>query len=163
VLDYGGQKSQQSLTVALDPRIHATPEDLKARLDLDLKIHTDLDSLDKKINRAVAARDKLKQAVSSHGVTDPQTAKAVAALDRDVDAVVQMATRGSEGDLLYGTKLRDHLAYLAADIDLSYGRPTAAQEAVFGQLDQEAKQGEQRLEADLSQADRVAPQTPGHS
>ena len=157
VLDYGGQKSRQSLIVALDPRIHATPQDLQAQLDLDLKIHADLDALDQKINQAVVARDRLKQAVSSHGVTESQAASVTTALGRDIDAVVQLATRGSEGDLLYGTKLRDHLAYLAADIDLAYARPTAAQEAVFNQLDQEAKQGQRRLEADLAQADKVAP------
>ena len=67
-----------------------------------------------------------------------------------------MAMRGSEGDLLHETKLRDHLAYLAADIDSSYGRPTVAQEAVFRQLDQGAREGQQKLEADITQADKVA-------
>ena len=163
VLDYGGQKSQQSLTVALDPRIHATQEDLQARLALDLKIYADLDALDKDVNQAIAARDRLKQAVSAHRVTDAQVANVIAALDRDIDAMAQLTTRGSEGDLLYGTRLRDHLAYLAADVDLSYGRPTAAHEAVFKQLDQEAKQGRQNLEADTSQADKVTAQATGHS
>ncbi len=158
VLDYGGQKTQQSLTVALDPRLHATQQDLEARLELDLKIHADLDSLDKDINQALAARDKLQKAVAAHTVTDAQAADALAALTRDIDSVAQMAMKASEGSLLHETKLRDHLAYLAADIDLSYGRPTAAQEAVFRQLDQQAKQGEQKLEADTAQADKVPAQ-----
>src|SRR5881275_2705993 len=72
VLDYGGQKTQQNLEVALDPRLHATQEDLEARLALDLQIHADLDALNKGINQALAARDKLQQAVSNHGVTDAQ-------------------------------------------------------------------------------------------
>lgn len=59
--------------------------------------------------------------------------------------MVQMKARGSEGDLLCRTHLRDYLAYLAAEIDLSYDRPTAAQERVFKQLDQQAKQAQEKL------------------
>ncbi len=157
-LDYGGQKTQQTLTVTLDPRIHASQEDLQARLTLQLKIHTDLDALNKAINQAQAARDKLQQALSSHSLTDAQAGQAITTLTQDIDAVVQLKARGSEGDLLYGTHLRDHLAYLAADIDLSYGRPTAAQEQVFKQLDAQTEQAQQKLKADLSQAAKVMPE-----
>ncbi|MFZ0915937.1 MAG: hypothetical protein WAN04_03510, partial [Candidatus Udaeobacter sp.] len=156
VLDYGGQKTQQNFAVALDPRLRATKEDLEARLDLDLKIHADLDALDKDINRALATRDKLQKPVANHNATDTQFAEVLAALNRDIDKVAQMAMKGSEGSLLYETKLRDHLAYLASDIDLSYDRPTESQEAVFRELDQRAREGMQKLEADLAEADRVA-------
>ena len=149
VLDYGGKKTQQSLEVALDPRLHASQQDLAAHLELDLKIHADLDALDKDINRALAARDKLQKEVSSNA----KAASALAALNRDIDSVAQMAMKSSEGSLLYETKLRGHLAYLAADIDLAYDRPTAAHEAVFKQLDQQAKEAEQKLEADIRQAE----------
>ena len=67
-----------------------------------------------------------------------------------------MAMKASEGSLLHETKLRDHLAYLAADIDLSYDRPTPSQEAVFRELDQQAKESRQKLEADVADADEVA-------
>ncbi len=156
VLDYGGQKTQQDLNVALDPRLHATPEDLAARLELDLKIHADLDSLDKEINQALAARDKLQKAVTAKSGADARTGGVLAALTRDIDSVAQMAMKGSEGDLLHPTRLRDHLAYLASDIDLSYARPTAAHYAVFKELDQQAKQGTQKLEADVAEADKAA-------
>ncbi len=158
ILDYAGQKSQQKLTVALDPRLRATQQDLETRLALQLKINADLDALDKEINQAVAVRDSLQKAASSQNTTEAQVAKVVADLTHDIDALVPLAARGSEGDLLYGTKLRDHLAYLAADMDLSYGRPTAAQEAVFKQLDQEAKQARQKLEGEITQAEELAPQ-----
>jgi septum formation topological specificity factor MinE len=142
--------------VALDPRLHATQQDLAARLALDLQIHADLDALDKDINQALVARDKLQKAVSAHSVTDAQAAGALAALNRDIDSVAQMAMKSSEGGLLFETKLRDHLAYLAADIDLSYDQPTASQNAVFHELDQQAKEGEQKLEADVAEADKMA-------
>jgi photosystem II stability/assembly factor-like uncharacterized protein len=158
VLDYGGEKTQRSFAVALDPRLHATQQALDSRLALDLQISADLDALDKDVNQALVARDKLQKAVSTHSSTDAQAASALAALNRDIDSVAQMAMQSSEGSLLYETKLRDHLAYLAADIDLSYDQPTAAQEAVFRQLDEQAKEGEQKLEADISEANRVAAQ-----
>ena len=79
----------------------------------------------------------------------------LAALNHDVDSLAAMAMKASEGALLHETKLRDHLAYLAADIDLSYDQPTASQEAVFHELDQQAKEGEQKLEADVAKADKV--------
>jgi hypothetical protein len=155
-LDYGGQKTQQNLEVALDPRLHATQQDLEARLALDLQIQADLDALNKAINRALAARDKLQQAVSNHSVTDAQGTGALAALNRDIDSAVPMAIKSSEGDLLYGTRLRDHLAYLAAEIDLAYDKPTASQEAVFHELDQQAKDSKQKLETDVAQAEGAA-------
>jgi photosystem II stability/assembly factor-like uncharacterized protein len=155
VLDYGGHKTLQNFTVTLDPRLHATQQDLKARLELDLKIHADLDALDKAVNQALAARDKLQKAISAKSLTDAQAGGAVTALTRDIDSVAQMASRSSEGDLLHPTKLRDHLAYLASDIDLSYDRPTAAHHAVFKELDQKAKQSEQKLRADAAEADKL--------
>ena len=152
VLDYGGQKTEQKFVVALDPRLHATPQDLASRLALDLQIHADIEALDKDINRALVERDKLQQGSS----TNTQAANVLATLNRDIDSVAQMAMKASEGSLLYETKLRDHLAYLESDIDLAYARPTAAQEAVFRQLDQQAKEAEGKLEADTTEADKVA-------
>ena len=111
--------------------------------------------MNKDINAALAAREKLQKAVSAHTVSDGQVAGALTALTRDIDSVAQMAMRASEGALLFETKLRDHLAYLAADIDLSYDRPTASQQAVFAELDQQAKQAEQKLEADVAEANKV--------
>jgi photosystem II stability/assembly factor-like uncharacterized protein len=156
VLDYGGQKTQQNFEVALDPRLHATQQDLEARLALDVQIHADLDALNKDLNQALAARDKLQQAVSSHSVTDAQATGALAALNRDIDSAVPMAIKSSEGDLLYGTRLRDHLAYLMAEVDLAYDKPTASQEAVFRELDQQAKDSKQKLETDVAQAEGAA-------
>ena len=155
VLDYGGQKTQQNFMVSLDPRLHATQQDLAAHLELDLQIHADIDSLVRAINRALAARDKLQKAVADHTATEAQAA-ALAALSRDIDSVAQMSMKSSEGSLLFETKLRDHLAYLAADIDLSYTRPTAAHYAVFRQLDQQAKDAEKKLEAEAAEADKLA-------
>lgn len=155
VLNYGGQKSQAELVVGLDPRLHATQQELAARLALDQRIHDDLDTLDKDIDQALAVRDRLQKAVETHALTDAQAVSAVAALNREIGSVAQMEMKSSEGSLLYETKLRDHLAYLAADIDLAYTRPTPAQYAVFQVLDQQAKAAEQKLQAAVAEADKL--------
>jgi photosystem II stability/assembly factor-like uncharacterized protein len=148
VLNYGGQKIQQNFVVSLDPRLHATQQDLEARLNLAQQIHADLDALDKDINKAIATRDNLQK-------KGPQANNTIAKLNDDIEELAQMKMQASEGSLLYETKLRDHLAYLAADIEWGYVRPTEAEEAVFRQLDQQTKQGEQKLEADTAQAERL--------
>jgi len=155
MLNYGGQKSQAELVVGLDPRLHATPQELAARLELDQRIHADLDTLDKDINQALAARDRLQKAVATHAMTDAQAASMVAALNREIDSVAQMEMKSSEGSLLYETKLRDHLAYLAADIDLAYTRPTPAQYAVFQVLDERAKTAEEKLRTAVEGAGKL--------
>jgi photosystem II stability/assembly factor-like uncharacterized protein len=143
VLDYGGSRTTQNFEVALDPRIQATADDLAARLALQLKIHADLDALNKKLNQAIAVRDKL----ASSG----QQATA-ASLDRAISNFVQLKMSSSEGDVLNPSKLRGHLAYLSADTELAYARPTPAEDSVFQQLDQEEKAAEQKLDAAIAAA-----------
>jgi photosystem II stability/assembly factor-like uncharacterized protein len=142
-LDYGDSQTKQNFDVSLDPRIHATADDLAARLALQLKIHADLDALNKKLNQAIAVRDKL----ASSGQQS-----AAANLDRVIGDLVQLQIHSSEGTLLHEAKLRSQLAYLAADVDLAYARPTAAEYSVFQELDQEEKAGEQKLDAAIAAA-----------
>lgn len=139
VLQYNGQSARQSFTVALDPRLHTGQDALVARLALGLRLHGALDALNREINRALAMRGRL------HG-------SARAALDEEIVNLVQLDIHSSEGDLLHESKLRSHIAYLAAEIDLSYTAPTDAENAVADQLIGEAQRGEQRLEAILASA-----------
>ncbi|MDE2196024.1 MAG: glycosyl hydrolase [Gammaproteobacteria bacterium] len=150
VLDYGGQISKQAFDVALDPRLHAAPDALAARLALELKIHEALDQLDKTINQAMEVRDKLETAMAKHSVSGAQAGKAVEQLDAAIDSLVQLQIQSSEGSLLHETRLRSHLAYLAADIGLAYTQPTPAQQAVFEHLEAQARAGEQMLRAAIA-------------
>ena len=140
VLRYGGHEITQPFDVALDPRIHTGQEALESRLALQLKIHGALDSLDRTINRAIEVRDRLAAG-----------SRAAAVLDTAIKGLVQLDLHSSEGSLLHETKLRSHLAYLAADIDLAYAAPTPAQFSVFEALDQQARSGEERLRAAIRQ------------
>jgi photosystem II stability/assembly factor-like uncharacterized protein len=155
VLDYGGSKSRQTFRVALDPRIQVGSDALEARLGLELKIHDTLDSLDRTINRAIDARKALEPAAAGRGRKARRAREAAAALDREIGALVQLDLHSSEGTLLHEAKLRSHLAYLAAEVGLAYARPTPAEMAVFGKLQEEATTGSRRLEAAIAKAGRL--------
>jgi photosystem II stability/assembly factor-like uncharacterized protein len=154
-LDYDGQKSTRSFQVALDPRLHPGAGALEEQLALEMKIHTTLDTLDRAINQAIATRAKLEAAVAHHRVAADQAHDALAALEQAINDNVDMATHSSEGTLLFETKLHSHLAYLGADIGLSYLKPTQAEYRVYQQLDQQAHAGEQQLGAAVAQGERV--------
>jgi photosystem II stability/assembly factor-like uncharacterized protein len=155
VLNYGGSTSSASFDVMLDPRLHPASDALADRLALGLRIHQTLDTLDRTINAALDARDVLNSAVASHRVTQSQAQPALVALDREIANLVQLENTSSEGTLLHETKLRSHLAYLGAEIDLAYDKPTPAEYAVFDQLNTEAQTGEQRLQTAIAQAKRL--------
>ena len=75
-----------------------------------------------------------------------------AALDSAIADVVQLKITSSEGGLLYETKLRDRLAALAADVEMAYDRPTAAQYAVFDELQGLAVAAQAKLASAMAQA-----------
>jgi hypothetical protein len=156
VLNYGGQRTHQTFAVALDPRLSATEDDLATRLALTQQIEADMNSLNQDLNRALAARDKLQGAVSKHRLSEDRAASAVEALNGAIDRVVQMKIRSSEGDSMQEAKIHEYLAYLVAEVDLVYARPTEAEYAVFRDLDQQAKAGEQALEAATANAGKMA-------
>ncbi|MGB6061182.1 MAG: hypothetical protein WBG27_05760 [Candidatus Aquilonibacter sp.] len=136
-LAYGGSQSSQPLVLTLDPRSTATAEDLAARRDLGLKIHDSLERLDRAVNAAIAARAHVA----------PGSA-AAAKLDAAIAAVVDVVhLQADEGSLLYESRLRNFLAYLNAEVDTGYVRPTAAEYQVFDKLSSDAANAEANLKA----------------
>jgi photosystem II stability/assembly factor-like uncharacterized protein len=154
VLNVGGQETRQTFDVALDPRLHATQEDLAAEFALTKKIQDDMNALNRDINQAIAVRDKLQRTDAiRHG---EEATSALDALNAAIDAVVQMRIRSSEGDMLHEAKLHEWLGYLASDVEISWARPTAAEYGVFEELDGQAKAAEQKLESLVAQAGQEA-------
>jgi photosystem II stability/assembly factor-like uncharacterized protein len=133
-LRYGGKSYTQSFNVELDPNLHPAPGALAQRFALQMQIRNTLDTMDRAINQALAARDR---------IDGPRQT----ALDNAIDRLVNLQTHSSEGPLSTGTRTRDHLAYLQSDIDYAYAEPTPAQYAVFAQLHREAVDGAARLRA----------------
>jgi hypothetical protein len=141
-LSYGGATTSQPLVLALDPRSTATAEDLAARRDLGLKIGAVQSELDRTVNTAIAARAK----VGAGGAAAAQLDAAIAAV---VDVVHPQA---DEGALLYESRLRDFIAYLNAEVDTGYVRPTAAEYQIFDKLSAEAASAEAKLKTAISAA-----------
>ena len=135
--------------------MHPEPDALQQRLALGMQIHTTLDTLNKTINQAIATRERLESAVAGQGMASDKARSAIAALDQAISTYVELDLHSSEGPLLHETKLRSHLAYLAADIDLSYAVPTPAEHQVFNQLSQEAQTGEAQLQDAIAQGQQV--------
>jgi hypothetical protein len=104
------------------------------------------------VGEALALRAELDKAMAGGRERGSHAADA---LDHAIGEVAQMEMKSSEGSLLHEAKLRDHLAYLAADVDLAHARPTPAQAAVFQLLDGQTKVGEQRLRAAITAASRA--------
>jgi hypothetical protein len=140
-LQYGDAQMSQPLELALDPRSTATAQDLAARRDLGSKIHELQDELDRTVNAAIAARAKVG------------AGSAAAQLDAAIGAVVDVVhPQADEGALLYESRLRDFIAYLNAEVDTGYVRPTAAEYAVFQKLSADAAGADARLTAAMAAA-----------
>ncbi|MBV8147709.1 MAG: glycosyl hydrolase [Candidatus Eremiobacteraeota bacterium] len=142
-LDYGGAKTSASFGVALDPRLHASPDALQDRLMLQQQITAALDRLDRTINDALALRDRLTRI--------PRAGAVRSSLDAQIGELVQLNNHSSEGTLLKESKLHDHLAYLNADIDLAWEKPTAAQHDVWKELSATTDAAVARLQATIDQ------------
>ncbi len=155
VLDYGGQTFRQTFAVALDPRLPTTAAALQQHLALELRIHAAIDQLDRNINQAIGVRRELRQAIEEHRLAESKAKDALAALDHAIDQVVQLDVHSSEGDVMHEMRLRSFLAYLQADVGLSYVQPTVAQLAAFDRLDRQARAGEGKLQEAVAQGKRL--------
>lgn len=107
-----------------------------------MKIQALQDQLDRTVNAAIAARAKV-------GAPSPVAAQLDAAIGAVVDIVHPQA---DEGSLLYEARLRDFVAYLNAEVDTGYVRPTAAEYAVFDKLSADAASAEAQLKAAIAAA-----------
>jgi photosystem II stability/assembly factor-like uncharacterized protein len=134
VLEYGGRASQQTFRVVLDPRLHPGPEALAARLALATQIHETLDSLNRAINAALAARQRLS----------PEKR---AQVDDVINGLVDFRVASDEGDVMFPTYLRDQLGFLMNELDVAYQAPTAAEASTYDMLRPQAEAAIEKLQA----------------
>jgi photosystem II stability/assembly factor-like uncharacterized protein len=135
VLTYAGKKLQEPFRLALDPRLHPASGELAARLALSMRILGTLDSLNRAVNSAEAARTSLPAG---------KRAQVDAAL---ADMVQLDSHRSSESDLAHESKMRDALAFLLGSLDLAYQAPTPAEYATYDELRAQAAVEIARLRA----------------
>jgi hypothetical protein len=134
VLQYGDNKQTQPLELRLDPGLHATADDLAARLALERRVHATLDTLNRTINAARAGEKKLPPAKRAE-------------LERVIADLVQFNIHSTEGDVLHETKLRAHLAFLFNELETAYERPTPAEYASYDELKAQADAGVAKLQS----------------
>ncbi|MGH9477215.1 MAG: glycosyl hydrolase [Terriglobales bacterium] len=150
-LSYGGQTSNQSFEVTLDPRMHTSQAELQQRFDLLMRIHKALNELDTNLNQAIDARAALNKAA----VTDASSAQAqsaLARLNRDIDAVVDLKIQSGEGALVYPGRLRAWLTSIAGQVGMALVPPTPAMQQVADDYIQQAGASVTRLQADVTAA-----------
>ena len=148
-LTVGGKSQTAQFEVEMDPRVQTSPEDLRKQFDLMLKMRDRQDEM----NRAVMAiRDLTAQLQSLEkriGAGEPGKPLVAASTDlrKKIRAVeeelVQVNSKSSEDQANYPTMLNSKFGALQNLVDSADAAPTAAETAVFGELDQ-------RLEAQLS-------------
>ncbi|HEX4014620.1 MAG TPA: hypothetical protein VHX17_12160 [Candidatus Cybelea sp.] len=127
-LRYGAQTLRTAAVVRLDPRSHATINDLQMRLALEQQIVATIDSLDRAIAAAIATRGKV--ATSANG---------------EIQQLMATENDSSEADTMHGTRVREQLGFLLNSLEGSYAKPTAAEYDTYRDLSALATAGEARL------------------
>jgi hypothetical protein len=156
-LTVGGKTQTASFEVKMDPRVKISAEDLRKQFDLLLKLRDRQDEMNKTIiairdlrGQLTALEKRLEagQAAKSDAGDPPSPVVAASTdLRKKISTIeeelIQVNGKSTEDFANYPTKLESKLAYLQNVTDSADTAPTAAEQAVFGELDQ-------RLEAQLA-------------
>jgi hypothetical protein len=148
-LTVAGKSQTAAFEVKMDPRVQTSADDLRKQFDLMLKLRDRQEEMNKTV---IAIRDlraqlqSLEKRIGSGAEAKPLLT-AAADLRKKIGAIeeelVQVNSKSSEDQANYPTMLNSKFAYLGAVIDSADTSPTAAEAAVFADLDQ-------RLEAQLT-------------
>jgi hypothetical protein len=145
-LTVAGKSQTAAFEVKMDPRVQTSADDLRKQFDLMLKLRDRQDEMNKTV---VAIRDlraqlqSLEKRIGSGAEATPSTAAAVWQENQPLKRNSSGKFEVSEDQANYPTMLNSKFAYLGAVIDSADTSPTAAEAAVFADLDQ-------RLEAQLT-------------
>ncbi|MDE3154867.1 MAG: glycosyl hydrolase [Acidobacteriota bacterium] len=152
VLTYGSTTLKQPFEVKLDPRLDTTQAQLQQRFDLLMQIHDAINTLSTTLNEAIDTRDALDKAVAGKSVTASAAQPALAALNREIDDLVDLKIQSGEGALVYPPRLRSWLSAIDNQVSMAFVAPTPAMvEVANGYLGME-KTGVERLKTDIAHA-----------
>jgi hypothetical protein len=148
-LTVAGKPQTAAFEVKMDPRVQTSADDLRKQFDLMLKLRDRQDEMNKAV---VAIRDlraqlqALEKRIGSGAEAKPlltasgDLRKKISAIEEEL---VQVNSKASEDQANYPTMLNSKFGYLGAVVDSADTAPTAAEAAVFADLDQ-------RFEAQLT-------------
>jgi hypothetical protein len=121
-LKYNGQTSRQSLTVELDPRVHASVEDLVEQRDLALKVSRGM----KASYDSYVQVEALHKALTGSQAADPKAKDAAEKLEKQIEAL-EKGTNSSPG---FGLVNRD-LGRLIFSLESADMRPSQSMRQVI--------------------------------
>jgi photosystem II stability/assembly factor-like uncharacterized protein len=146
---------KQPFVVKLDPRYPTTQAELQQRFDLLMRIHDSIGRLDTALNQAIDARSALEKAIADRKISDGRAQKALAALNHDIEGLVDLRIQSDEGSLVYAGMLRAWLSWLTDAVSASLLPPTPAMEKTANTYIGQERDGVVRLSADTRRADEV--------
>ncbi|MGA2144636.1 MAG: glycosyl hydrolase, partial [Bryobacteraceae bacterium] len=161
-----GQTQTVPLELRLDPRIHATPEDLQKQFELERDLARRLTSLHRTVNRIRDLRAQVNALSARYrdaAAWQPLKPLAEALLKKigEVEErIIQTRMKSTEGDLRYPTMIDEQLVSLNWSVDATDAAPTSAQQQVFAdlsaKLQEQLNQWDKILSVDLTGFTRTA-------
>jgi DNA repair exonuclease SbcCD ATPase subunit len=148
-LTVAGKSQTAQFEVKMDPRVQTSAEDLRKQFDLMLKLRDRQDEMNKTVLairdlraqlQALEKRIGSENASKSLVATSSDLRKKISAVEEEL---VQVNSKSSEDQANYPTMLNSKFGLLQNLVDSADAAPTAAEAAVFADLDQ-------RLEAQLT-------------
>ncbi|HEY2548858.1 MAG TPA: hypothetical protein VGI46_22465, partial [Candidatus Acidoferrum sp.] len=148
-LTVAGKSQTAPFEVKMDPRVQTSAEDLRKQFDLMLKMSQRQDEMNKTVVAIRDLRTQLQALEKRIGTGDESRSLVSASTDlrKKISAIeeelVQVNSKSSEDQANYPTMLNSKLGHLQTLVDSADTAPTAAEAAVFDDLDK-------RLEAQLT-------------
>ncbi len=137
-----GQTVTQPFTVGMDPRVTATPADLRAQFDLAMQVRTRVSEANEAVIAVRKVRDqiderlsKLDEAAKRKAAALQQAAQGLRRSLTDVEeAIYQTKNRSGQDPLNYPIKLNNKIAHLMGVIQGADAKPTDQTYAAFTEL-----------------------------
>ncbi|HZU22081.1 MAG TPA: hypothetical protein VE998_04555 [Terriglobales bacterium] len=129
----------QSFNLTLDPRVHATPADLKKQFDLAMRVRDRVTAADQAVITARSLRDQVNDRLKNVNSSEAKTAGATlnSHLTQVEEAIYQVRNRSNQDPLNFPIKLNNKIAHLMGVIEDADAAPTDQTYAAFNQLSQE--------------------------
>ncbi|HEV2383575.1 MAG TPA: glycosyl hydrolase [Terriglobia bacterium] len=140
-LTANGQTLTAPLEVRLDPRVKASPEDLKKQLDLALEINRRLTRLNTTVNQIRSLHNQIRNLDRELSDNSKDLIAASKDLDKKLSAVeealINPKIAASEDSVAYAIQLDGKLAALESDVESADAAPTEGARAAYADLDHE--------------------------
>ena len=140
-LTVDGKSYAAPAEIKLDPRVHASPDDLAKQMDLEMKVRDDIEALHIAVNQIRGVRSQLevvKRRLEEEGDRGKDMVAAIDDLNKKMDpveqALIQVKRKSSEGNLEYPNMLNAQYETLRLFVENADTAPTESELSVFDGL-----------------------------